>query len=325
MIVNSLSNYSYYPYGMLMPRRYWPGNDVSNGSYRFGFNGKEKDDEMKGSAGNSYDFGARIYDPRIGGFLSIDPYSKKFAGESNYSYAGNNPIYFIERDGKFRVAGENIAQYKKDYPLIMKYLETMVEQDIIKSAKIVQGLMQTNPNIKEEVVKDFAKWNRGPEIVFTDAPGEFPSASASAAGWTDPQTHQIQLNSKYANYVENLLKSGASEGDKMVGFMRFYMTLTHELAHDINKFGPYMGKDASGKPMYQAAPNGANSSDEVGNSMENYVWGTDIYKPGFVEFDAKGVKGINSLKYKPGMVEDVIEKASSSPEGQSTLPTLPPK
>ena len=40
-------------------------------TYRFGFNGMENDHEMKGT-GNSLDFGARIYDPRIGKFLSID-------------------------------------------------------------------------------------------------------------------------------------------------------------------------------------------------------------------------------------------------------------
>ncbi len=33
------------------------------GYYRYGFNGMEKDDEISGS-GNSYDFGARTYDPR---------------------------------------------------------------------------------------------------------------------------------------------------------------------------------------------------------------------------------------------------------------------
>jgi RHS repeat-associated protein len=41
-------------------------------SYRYGFNGKEKYDEVKVSAGTQYDYGFRIYDPRIGKFLSRD-------------------------------------------------------------------------------------------------------------------------------------------------------------------------------------------------------------------------------------------------------------
>ena len=47
-------------------RKYSPTN-----SYRYGFNGQEKLDEIKGY-GNSLDFGARIYDPRLGRFLSVD-------------------------------------------------------------------------------------------------------------------------------------------------------------------------------------------------------------------------------------------------------------
>lgn len=66
---------------------------------RYGFNGKEKDDEVHGSSGTSYDFGARIYDPRLGRFLRVDPLSLKFTMLSTYQYASNNPIYNIDIDG----------------------------------------------------------------------------------------------------------------------------------------------------------------------------------------------------------------------------------
>ena len=55
-----------------------PNRNYSSPAYRYGFNGKEKDDEVKGS-GNSYDFGGRnIYDSRTGRFNSIDPLYRKF-------------------------------------------------------------------------------------------------------------------------------------------------------------------------------------------------------------------------------------------------------
>jgi RHS repeat-associated protein len=66
--------------------------------YRYGFNGKEKDDEVEG-AGNEYDFGDRIYDPRLGRFFSIDPKFKKFSDLSPYNFAGNSPILMIDKDG----------------------------------------------------------------------------------------------------------------------------------------------------------------------------------------------------------------------------------
>ena len=63
----------YYPFGMLMPgRRFSAGT-----SYRYGFNGKENDNDVKGE-GNQQDYGMRIYDPRVGRFLSIDPLQTKY-------------------------------------------------------------------------------------------------------------------------------------------------------------------------------------------------------------------------------------------------------
>jgi RHS repeat-associated protein len=57
----------------------------------FGFNGKEKDNEIAG-AGNSIHYEFREYDPRIGRFKSIDPRSPDYAWQSPYAYHRNSPI-----------------------------------------------------------------------------------------------------------------------------------------------------------------------------------------------------------------------------------------
>jgi RHS repeat-associated protein len=67
-------------------------------SYRYGFNGKEKDNEIKGE-GNQYDYGMRIYDPRAVRFLSVDPLQKKYPELTPYQYASNSPIDGIDLDG----------------------------------------------------------------------------------------------------------------------------------------------------------------------------------------------------------------------------------
>jgi RHS repeat-associated protein len=60
----------YYPFGMVMP-----GRKFSAGSlYRYGFNGKEKDNDINSLT--VYDYGFRIYNPGIGRFLSVDPLTK---------------------------------------------------------------------------------------------------------------------------------------------------------------------------------------------------------------------------------------------------------
>jgi len=67
-------------------------------SYRYGFNGKENDNEVKGE-GNQIDYGMRVLDPRLGRFLSIDPLTPKYPELTPYQYASNNPVAFIDLDG----------------------------------------------------------------------------------------------------------------------------------------------------------------------------------------------------------------------------------
>jgi len=86
----------YYPFGMQMPGRKY---SQPNGSYRYGFNGKENDNEVKGE-GNQQDYGMRIYDPRVGRFLSVDPLTTKYPELTPYQFASNSPITFIDLDGE---------------------------------------------------------------------------------------------------------------------------------------------------------------------------------------------------------------------------------
>lgn len=83
----------YYAFGMVMPSR-----EYYSGRYRFGYNGKEKDDEMKGT-GNSYTSEFRQYDPRLGRWLSIDPLAQGQPSYAPYKALFNNPIFWIDPSG----------------------------------------------------------------------------------------------------------------------------------------------------------------------------------------------------------------------------------
>lgn len=97
----------YYPFGMPMPGRTFSlTNDTS---YRFGFNGKEDDNDIEGK-GNSLDFGDRIYDPRLGRWLSVDPSEEKFAAIGSYVAFGSNPLYFIDPDGSIIKPASDFTQ-----------------------------------------------------------------------------------------------------------------------------------------------------------------------------------------------------------------------
>ena len=75
-----------------MAERSWQGD------YSYGFNGQEKDDEIKGE-GNQLNFKFRAYDPRLGRFFAVDPLARKFPFWTPYQFAGNTPIEAKELEG----------------------------------------------------------------------------------------------------------------------------------------------------------------------------------------------------------------------------------
>jgi RHS repeat-associated protein len=74
-----------------------PGRQYNaTGGYRFGFNGKEKDNK---DGVVQYDYGFRIYDPRLVRFKSVDPLSNSYPFYTPYQFAGNSPLANIDLDG----------------------------------------------------------------------------------------------------------------------------------------------------------------------------------------------------------------------------------
>ena len=80
----------YYPFGGILAS--------STGSVQpYKYNGKELD--RKGGL-DWYDYGARMYDPVLGRWHVVDPSSEKYYGVSPYNYCANNPVKYIDPDGK---------------------------------------------------------------------------------------------------------------------------------------------------------------------------------------------------------------------------------
>ena len=65
--------------------------------YKYKYNGKEYQDEL---GLNMYDYGASNYDASIGRWMNIDPLAEKFTNISSYAYTANNPVLYIDPDGK---------------------------------------------------------------------------------------------------------------------------------------------------------------------------------------------------------------------------------
>ena len=83
---------AYYPFGTPIHAL---GTNESQQRYKY--NGKEFD-ELHGL--NTYDYGARQYAPLLPLWDRVDPLAEKYYGVSPYAYCANNPVVFVDSDGR---------------------------------------------------------------------------------------------------------------------------------------------------------------------------------------------------------------------------------
>ena len=90
---NAVQNNNYYPFGLPMAT----ASDSIQGLQPYKYNGKEfeRKDGLK-----LYDYGARHYDAQVGRFMTVDPMAEKYYSISPYAYCANNPMRFVDPDGK---------------------------------------------------------------------------------------------------------------------------------------------------------------------------------------------------------------------------------
>lgn len=125
----------YYPFGGLLAS--------SSGSVQdYKYNAKELD--RKGRL-NWYDYGARHYDPAIGRWHVVDPMAEKYYEISPYVYCVNNPVIYVDPDGKdwYKVKNaEGIWQYTYN-----ENIHSQKELDKILRNGIYLGITHTENNI----------------------------------------------------------------------------------------------------------------------------------------------------------------------------------
>jgi len=86
--------HNYYPFG-LKHKGY--NTNINGTHHKYMFGSKEYDESFQSL--NTYDFGARNYDPALGRWMNIDPLAELMRRHSPYNYAFDNPLRFIDPDG----------------------------------------------------------------------------------------------------------------------------------------------------------------------------------------------------------------------------------
>jgi len=144
-------------------RSYSAGNQ-----YRYGFNGKENDTEVKGE-GNQQDYGMRIYDPRLGRFLSIDPITAQYPELTPFQFASNRPIDGIDFDGlefykKVMMKNGKVSEILYTVKLkVVNDTKTMNDADVVKAMSNAKAFIQktySGKNAKSIKVRYNTKWEK---------------------------------------------------------------------------------------------------------------------------------------------------------------------
>ncbi|WP_116524852.1 RHS repeat domain-containing protein, partial [Seonamhaeicola aphaedonensis] len=182
----------YNPFGMLQPNRHG-----SSDSYRYGFQGQEKDDEVKGE-GKSYTTNFRQYDPRIGRWFTIDPVAK--AWESPYAAFGNNPIYYKDVLGDDPVPGEQIYLYLDALSQssdLLQMLASRIESHVNAIQEVNQAVDDYS---KKRMIVDFLGKGIGDlinEAIFTYTDNEIQKMYDDVVGATETyiETYKNALES----------------------------------------------------------------------------------------------------------------------------------
>ncbi|WP_375577562.1 RHS repeat-associated core domain-containing protein [Marivirga tractuosa] len=176
----------YYPFGLAMGGRTSGFSENDSVAYRYGFNGKEKDPEGMGGGGSTYDYGFRIYNPRIAKFLSVDPLAYNFPYFSPYQFAGLDPIKYIDLDGLERAYYDPYTQmivpasdFHQHTPAPnVEYLNTLSKEEIEKRAEDNKTVLSFVPLIDipidgYDAINDFSNGDYllGTLSVFSFIPG----------------------------------------------------------------------------------------------------------------------------------------------------------
>lgn len=118
----------YYPYGNTFGP--YNGNDVNPTLQQYKFNGKELD-PVHGLG--LYDYGARMYDPLVGRWTSVDPMAEKYYHLSPYAMCGGNPTNLVDMDGmKIEFASGVSQKFRENFNSAKQLLIEKGVGDIIQ-------------------------------------------------------------------------------------------------------------------------------------------------------------------------------------------------
>ena len=266
--------------------------------YRFHFNGKENDNEVKGN-GNSYDFDARIFDPRLGRWLSRDPEEYNYPSWSSYTAFLNNPVYIIDPSGKGGIVTKVLNE--KGKTIALKVTVTLyIYTDLKKTQEEMNGIKS---NIKDNIE---ANWNN---VTYTD--NCQPTATNNSI--TLPVIFEVDVQIKTRSEVEDMVKNNKiKHGENIIEI--------------VESGGSFTDGNSGFWDLRQQALTGNTFAHEMGhllefvNSLVSKLWGTkDIPSKDFPDvatsYEAADPKDPSIMNGNPHIVDQASRTVKKSDIG----------
>jgi len=269
----------YYPFGLTFnsyQRSYSKANN-------FKYNGKE------GQEGTGwYDYGARNYDASLGRWFNIDPLAERAVNWTPYRYAFNNPLRFIDPDGRFELDKETAEKY----PELKKFLQDLASNFENKSQEFKNAFYETS-GLNEEQTMEMLTYGSGPLLQIEDLDGKDRNGDGKpdkVNGEAWPEKDE-EGNIQPANNGKGLVKLdddvvgkyeyAKTNGEKQVGSILVESTLLHEGTH----FG-----------NFKVNGNGNGKFRESGKAFEKKAYGQDIGRSSVKKYwDSKQLKRIKPM------------------------------
>ena len=202
------------------------GQEIKNEGVRYAFaTGKELDES------DLHYFGARYYDSNLGKFISVDPVQNNHA----YSYVANNPLMFVDPDGREITVKDFYGGYTKDEVLLaaLMFSETFINTALDLEIELVgsvllnrarQGIMGgTGSDVEKAIQRGYGSLGKVHMNLFT---GDYDADDT--VSWSVPANNGERVKpkiSEYKSYLET--RHGAD-------FETLYLTLARSLLNKYN-------------------------------------------------------------------------------------------
>jgi RHS repeat-associated protein len=255
--IRNISDFS--PFGVGLEER-----TVSSNSYRYGFQGQEMDDEVKGD-GNSVNYSFRMHDPRLGRFFAVDPLADKYPWNSPYAFGENRVIDGVELEGL-----EWKSTTKGNKTTLTVTIKVLNASSITTDMELKTLLQKIEPEAEKAFTKEFGSKKFKLDIIFDftskvdinkdfyvesmDVKMDVPMALGEA------EMGETQVNGFKIFTSINGHDQSKYEADAGGYFDYIFRTFCHELSHTGGNDHPH---DASAPESIQKKYN----NGEIDNNM----------------------------------------------------------